>query len=267
MPTTESSTRDCRARLGAVAALLALLAALPTRPASGADDVAEDDRSVVELRGFNRARYERLAPQYRAGLGGSDTVLALQTSLALEANWDRLSFVGEILDARAELNDSDSVFAGVVNTLEPVQTYFTWNIGRTSRDDSQSSLRAHAHGAVRSADRWCGFPRLTRLLLRGANHYFLKPQHQRALREEHVAPLSLRRALAGFIWLAYVARRRARHAHAQSSAITRSTNLLSTNGLMSTLPRLSGSRRLGYRASSRTAPSADTSGVVGIAGP
>jgi hypothetical protein len=141
MSIAESSKRDVRALLPTVVGLLALLAALPTRPARGADDPA-DGGNVVELRGFHRARYERLTPQYRAGLGGSDTVLALQTSLALEANWDRLSFVGEILDARAELNDSDSVFAGVVNTLEPIQTYFTWKVGGTSRDDgSQSSLR------------------------------------------------------------------------------------------------------------------------------
>jgi hypothetical protein len=36
----------------------------------------------------------------------------------------------------------DSVFAGVVNTLEPIQTYFTWRIGSPSGDDAhESSLR------------------------------------------------------------------------------------------------------------------------------
>jgi hypothetical protein len=141
MPITESTKRNRRALLPTVVGLLALLASLPTRLASAADEAAGSG-SVVELRGFHRARYERLAPQYRAGLGGSDTVLGLQTSLALEANWYRLSVVGEILDARGELNDSDSVFAGVVNTLEPIQTYVTWKIGGSSPDDgSQSSLR------------------------------------------------------------------------------------------------------------------------------
>src|SRR5690349_12750239 len=132
MPLIAFSTR---AVYSAAVGLLALLTAWPT---SAADNPA----GRVELRGLHRARYERLSPQYRAGLGGSDTVLALQTSLVLEANWPRLSFMGEILDARAELNDSDSVFAGVVNTLEPIQTYLTWKIGDASNDSGrQSSLR------------------------------------------------------------------------------------------------------------------------------
>jgi hypothetical protein len=135
---------ECRKHGHPVAApialsLLALLTALPTARALGADDAAEKS-GAIELRGSHRARYERLAPQYRAAFGGSDTTLALQTSLALEADWQRLSFVGEILDARAELNDSDSVFSGVVNTLEPVQTYLTWKIGATP-NDGDSSLR------------------------------------------------------------------------------------------------------------------------------
>src|SRR5512139_346190 len=110
MPITESSKRDRRALLPTVVGLLALLASLPAGPASAADGATDESAggsSVVELRGFHRARYERLAPQYRAGLGGSDTVLGLQTSLALEAKWERLSFGGEILDARGALNDSD----------------------------------------------------------------------------------------------------------------------------------------------------------------
>ena len=94
----------------------------------------------MDLRGNHRTRYERLAPQYRAGFGGSDTVLALQTSLVLEAKGERFSFLGEILDARAALNDTDSFLAGVVNTLEPIQTYISWRFD-AGGDDSESSLR------------------------------------------------------------------------------------------------------------------------------
>ena len=133
MPLTSSCKR---AIVPTALALLALPTVMPTNAAE------TPGGGSIELRGLHRARYERLSPQYRAGLGGSDTVLALQTSLVLEANWPKLSFMGELLDARAELNDSDSVFAGVVNTLEPIQTYLTWKIGDASNDDgSQSSLR------------------------------------------------------------------------------------------------------------------------------
>jgi hypothetical protein len=118
--------------------LSAALSALPTRSSLGAD--GDSAAPIVDFRGSHRARYERLAPQYRAGFGGSDSVLALQTSLALEVQGEQLSFIGEILDARAELNDTDSFLPGVVNTLEPIQTHLTWRIG-SGNDDSESSLR------------------------------------------------------------------------------------------------------------------------------
>jgi hypothetical protein len=89
----------------------------------------------------HRSRYERLDPQYRAGFGGSDTVLALQTGVMLTAERGRLSFVGEIVDARAEWNDTDSFFNGVVNTLEPVQTYVAWRLDGALQAGSESSLR------------------------------------------------------------------------------------------------------------------------------
>jgi hypothetical protein len=138
MPAAEPRKRNRRASTSTVC-LLALLAVPPGGLAQSTDDDSET-APVVDLRGSHRARYERVAPQYRAGLGGSDTVLALQTSLVVDAGWERVSLLGEILDARAELNDTDSIFSGVVNTLEPIQAYLTWRIGDV-RDDSESSLR------------------------------------------------------------------------------------------------------------------------------
>jgi hypothetical protein len=139
MSTSASWKPNTHVAFRIAACLFALLAVTPTGLAQTAGDDAQT-RQVVELRGSHRARYERVAPQYRAGLGGSDTVLALQTSLVLDAGWKRASFIGEILDARAELNDKDSIFSGVVNTLEPIQTYFTWRLGDDG-GDSESSLR------------------------------------------------------------------------------------------------------------------------------
>jgi hypothetical protein len=114
----------------ALAAAVWLFAATAAEPAHSADESA--GRVTVELSGSNRTRYERLAPQYRAGFGGSDTVLALQTSLVLEARGERLSFLGEIMDSRAELNDTDSFVAGVINPLEPLQAHLTWRTGTDS---------------------------------------------------------------------------------------------------------------------------------------
>jgi hypothetical protein len=139
MSTPESRTLLSRSVSPSAAWLLALLAAGTATPSLAAD--GSEQRGLVDLRGSHRARYERLAPQYRAGLGGSDTVLALQTSLALEVDGERLSFLGEILDARAGLNDEDSMLAGVVNTLEPIQTHVTWRIGDVGGDNDESSLR------------------------------------------------------------------------------------------------------------------------------
>lgn len=125
----------------AIAGRLAfVLATLLAARAGAADDSSL--KPTIEFSGSNRTRYERLAPQFRAGLGGSDTVLAIQTSLALTAEWRRLSFVGEILDARGELNDEDSVTSGVVNTLEPLQTYLSWRFAGVPESVGQSSLRA-----------------------------------------------------------------------------------------------------------------------------
>jgi hypothetical protein len=137
MPTLPSRTRSSRRASLITASLLALLAALSARSSHGAED--DSAEGLVDLRGSHRTRYERLAPQYRAGFGGSDTVLALQTSLVLETKGERFSFLGEILDARAALNDTDSFLAGVVNTLEPIQTHLTWRFA--GDDNSDSSLR------------------------------------------------------------------------------------------------------------------------------
>jgi len=146
MPLTSSCKR---AIVPTALALLALPTVMPTNAAE------TPGGGSIELRGLHRARYERLSPQYRAGLGGSDTVLALQTSLVLEANWPKLSFMGELLDARAELNDSDSVFAGVVNTLEPIQNIDTWSM-RVFRPVERSRINYEIEAGIQRGDSAAG---------------------------------------------------------------------------------------------------------------
>lgn len=74
-----------------------------------------------------RSRYEKLLDQFRPTLAADDQVLALQTRVVVRAGGERLSFLGEIMDSRAEWNDADSLVNGtVVNTLEPIQLYAAW---------------------------------------------------------------------------------------------------------------------------------------------
>jgi hypothetical protein len=131
------STPVIVAWLGGLMALLTGTIAAAQQSAANAAEPA----SSFTLSGSNRTRYERLAPQYRAGFGGSDTVLALQTNVVFTAARGRWSFVGEIMDARAEWNDTDSFLTGVVNTLEPIQTYVSWRLDGALQAGSESALR------------------------------------------------------------------------------------------------------------------------------
>jgi hypothetical protein len=87
-----------------------------------------------EFDGVQRTRYESLDGQVLAGLDDPDDVLAFQTSLRFTARLDRVHFVGEILDSRAELNDTGSFINNtVVNALEPLQAYVAWSPGDSER--------------------------------------------------------------------------------------------------------------------------------------
>ena len=143
LPATHPLDRPNRtsAKIGRALAALAIPCAIAcAAPLQAADSAGEPAHSVT-VNGSHRSRYERLDPQYRAGLGGSDAVLALQTNVMLTAARGRLSFVGEITDARAEWNNTDSFFTGVVNTLEPVQTFVAWRLDGALQAGSESSLR------------------------------------------------------------------------------------------------------------------------------
>src|SRR5690606_11386606 len=84
-----------------------------------------------------------LNDQFRPGLSGSDQILALQTSLFVEAGRGDVRFFGELMDARAELNDAGSfVTTTNVNTLEPLQVYGEWTLRDVFRTGSTATLRA-----------------------------------------------------------------------------------------------------------------------------
>jgi hypothetical protein len=96
-----------------------------------------------ELSGVQRTRYETLDPTFRRGLGPSDHVLALRTSLNFDVNLEKLELFAEIMDSRAELNDAESyVNTTVVNALEPIQAYVAWRSDGVFQDGGESVLRA-----------------------------------------------------------------------------------------------------------------------------
>lgn len=82
----------------------------------------------LSVSGQHRARYELVDGPYDPQADGRDQVLALRTNVLVTAAWPRLRFVGEVMDSRAELDDASSALGtSVVDTLEPVQAYLSWN--------------------------------------------------------------------------------------------------------------------------------------------
>jgi hypothetical protein len=113
-----------------------LLGALPV--------VAQGDSPSAgfDFSGIQRARYEALSGQFLAGLDESDDVLALQTSLRFVVGGSRLQFVGEILDSRAELNDTGSLVNNtIVNSLEPLQAHVAWRLTSSDKSDAGNVVR------------------------------------------------------------------------------------------------------------------------------
>ena len=79
----------------------------------------------LSIHADHRIRYEYLDNQFRAGLAGSDQVLAIRTRVEIEfriADW--LKAGAELQDSRAYLHDSTTPLGtGMVNTVELLQAY------------------------------------------------------------------------------------------------------------------------------------------------
>lgn len=102
---------------------------------------AASDNPTFAFSGTQRTRYEALDPQFRKGYDESDQVLALRTTFAFDVKFDALQFYAEVMDSRGELNDEHSYVTGVVNTLEPIQTYLAWRHKGLFEDGADSTLR------------------------------------------------------------------------------------------------------------------------------
>jgi hypothetical protein len=130
------SFRQCAVSLLSAAALLTWQPrALADEPQNGTDSPS------FTFSGTQRTRYEALDPQFRKGFDESDEVLALRTTVAFDLHFDAFQFYAEIMDSRGELNDQYSYVTGVVNTLEPIQTYVAWRHKDLFEDGADSTLR------------------------------------------------------------------------------------------------------------------------------
>lgn len=128
---------------GYVACAFAFAVTVAASDAAAEEASAEQPR--ISVRGQQRSRYESLDNQFRPGSGLStdDVVLALQTSLFVDAGRGRVKFTGEIMDVRHELNDEGSlVNTTMVNALEPLQAYATVSFPDLFLDGSTSTLKA-----------------------------------------------------------------------------------------------------------------------------
>jgi len=101
-----------------------------TGPAKAAPWRAQDALGLpswFSLDGTFRARYETLAPQYRATHTGSDQVFVTRTTLRGGIHHREFSLVGELIDSRASLDDDGSFLnTTVVNPVELLQGYVQW---------------------------------------------------------------------------------------------------------------------------------------------
>jgi hypothetical protein len=104
---------------------------------------AQERTNDPVFRVVQRSRYESLNDQPRTGLSSNDNVLALQTSLFVNAGRGRVRFSGELMDSRHELNDAGSQLnTTMVNAIEPLQAYAVVSFPDLFQDGSTSTLKA-----------------------------------------------------------------------------------------------------------------------------
>ncbi len=92
--------------------------------------------------GSFRARYETLAPQYRATRTGSDQVFVTRTTLQVGVHHGDFSLVGEMIDSRASLDDDGSFLnTTVVNPVELLQGYIQWRPRALLQSGDENDIR------------------------------------------------------------------------------------------------------------------------------
>lgn len=134
-----------KAALGAGVALCSVLAAPVT---VSADDSAPwtlqaafDDDNLT-IKGSFRTRYEGLGGEFRPGINESVDVLALKTDIFAEYDFGPFRIGGELMDARTySTGVGDGINGGIVNALEPVQSYVAIPFGDASGGGMGADLK------------------------------------------------------------------------------------------------------------------------------
>lgn len=128
---------------GLRAGLLSVMLCVPT-VATAAPWRLQDqlDNEHIILRGQSLLRYEALDGQYRRGRGDSEQMLIIRNRLTAGWRQGDWSVVAEFMDARQQLaDDSSPISAGMVNTLEFVQTYVQYAPKQAFTDSDSLTLK------------------------------------------------------------------------------------------------------------------------------
>lgn len=81
-----------------------------------------------------RARYETLDGQFRAGRRGGDQAIAFRTLIKAEADFDPVRFLTELMDSRQVLADTGSALnTGTVDSFALLQAHLAWDMSPDSR--------------------------------------------------------------------------------------------------------------------------------------
>lgn len=117
--------------------ILAIL--LFPRPAIARDG----DPASLRLSGSVRLRYEALGGQARAGLGASDELVSVRTTLAADYDAGPIRIGAELYDSRAYgAEPGSAIGTGEVNALELVQAYVAADLDERFGHGSKATLRA-----------------------------------------------------------------------------------------------------------------------------
>lgn len=115
-------------------ATLIILATVFVRPAEGLADTDPPWSERLSWTLEQRSRYETLDGQFRAGRTGGDQVVSFRTLIRVQADFDPVRFIVELMDSRQLLADSGSAInTGTVDTLALLQAHLAWDIHAHSR--------------------------------------------------------------------------------------------------------------------------------------
>jgi hypothetical protein len=100
------------------------------------------DNDNLTIKGSFRTRYEGINGEFRPGVNENLDVLALKTDIFAEYNFGSFRIGGELMDARSySTGIGDGINGGIVNALEPVQSYIAFSFGDASHNSVGTGIK------------------------------------------------------------------------------------------------------------------------------